>query len=93
MAGDQPVEQMAQRRELLLDALGLVRLCLDLDPGRDMQRLDVEEILDPSLGLSPVEEIADGAQIRLARVAVPYLPCEKTRTPTAAHPCAELDCS
>jgi hypothetical protein len=70
MAGDQPVEQMAQRRELLLDALGLVGLGLDLDPGRDVQRLDVEQVLDPGLGLDLIEEITDGAQIRLARVAV-----------------------
>ena len=55
MAGDQPVEQMAQRCELLLDALGLVGLGLELDPGRDMQRLDVEEVLDPGLGLGPQE--------------------------------------
>jgi len=26
-----------------------------------MQRLDVEEILEPSLGLGPVEEITDSA--------------------------------
>jgi len=66
MAGDQPVEQMAQRRELLLDALGLPGLCLDLDPGRDMQRLDVDEVLDPGLGLGPVEEVTDGARIAVS---------------------------
>jgi hypothetical protein len=73
MAGDQPVEQMAQRRELLLGALGPLGLRLDLDPGRDMHRLDVEEVLDPNLGLDPADEVTDGAQIRLAGVAVPYL--------------------
>jgi hypothetical protein len=59
MAGDQPVEQMAQCRELLLDALGLVGLCLDLDPGRDVQRFDVEEVLDPGPGFNPAEETRD----------------------------------
>jgi len=53
LLGVDPVESMAQRRELLLDALGLVGLRLDLDPGRDVQRLDVEEILDPGLGFGP----------------------------------------
>jgi len=71
MAGDQPVEQMLQRRELLLDALGLVGMRLELDPGRDVQRLDVEEVLDPALGLGPVEKISVGAQIRLASMQKP----------------------
>jgi hypothetical protein len=51
---------MAQRRELLLDALGLVGLCLDLDPSRDTHRLDVEGIADPG-GISDLtQEVPHG---------------------------------
>jgi hypothetical protein len=63
MAGDQPVEQMAQRRELLLDALSLVGLSLQLNPGRDVQRLDVEEILDPGGILDLAQEVPHGPQL------------------------------
>jgi len=39
LAGHQPVEQMAQRGEALLDARRRKRLRLLLDPGGNVQRL------------------------------------------------------
>jgi hypothetical protein len=58
---------MAQRCKLLLDALGFVGLRLDLDPGRNMQRLDVEEVLDP--GSSSLRFAISSA----SRIACPVL--------------------
>jgi hypothetical protein len=81
LAHDQPVEEMPQGRELLLDALGLVAAHLELDPGRDMHRFDVEELADTA-GLGPVEKVAHGPQIRLARVAVSE--SARRRTPGSA---------
>jgi hypothetical protein len=70
VAGHQPVEQMAQGRELLLDALGLIGLALELHPGRDMDGFDVAEVRDPGLDFRPAQEVPHGPQVRLARVAV-----------------------
>jgi hypothetical protein len=81
MAGDQPVEEMAQRRELLLDALGLVGTGLQLYPGRDMHGLDVEEINDPGGIFGPAQEVPHGPQVGFTGVAVPDLGGEELDEP------------
>ena len=63
---------MAQRGELLFDRLRLESPDLELHPGRNMDRLDVQQTADLHF-LGPNEEIHDGAEIGLARVLVPDL--------------------
>jgi hypothetical protein len=68
-AGDQPVEQHADCREVLFDGrLCPCRLqCLDI--GGDVQRLDIVEFADV-VAVEPAEERADGPVIGQAGVAV-----------------------
>ena len=69
LAGDQPVEQVAQRGEPLLHGRRGVASRLLLDPGRDMQRLDGGDAGHGRLG-APRQEIRHGAAIGAARVRV-----------------------
>jgi hypothetical protein len=65
----QPVEQHADRREVLLHRRLGGRRLQRLDIGGDMQRLDVGELADPA-PLDPCEELTRGPVISHARVAV-----------------------
>ena len=57
LAGDQPVEEVADRRKLLLDGGSRKLAALPLDPARHMQGLYVGQGSDAPT-LAPGEEIA-----------------------------------
>ena len=69
LADDEPVEQHADRREVLLDGRLGGRRLQRLDVGGDMHRLDIDELANAVL-LDPSEERADGPIISQARVPV-----------------------
>lgn len=69
LTDDQPVEQPADRRKVLLDRRRAVDVRQHLDIGRDMMRADFAE-LGEILHLEPGEELAHGDAIGGARVRV-----------------------
>lgn len=69
MAGDQPVEQHADRRELLLDARRRVVLAQMLDIGGDVHRLDVGQPGDPMI-VAPMAKSGRRPAVGLACVRV-----------------------
>ena len=69
LAGDQPVEQHADRGQVLLDGRLRHRLTKVLDIGRDVQRLDISDAADPML-VAPAEKIANRPVGRHAGVLV-----------------------
>ena len=69
VARHQPVEQHAQRGQVLLHR-GRREFPLQLlDEGGDVEGLDAGELSDAA-GLAPLREAARGIQVRLARVVV-----------------------
>jgi hypothetical protein len=76
LARHQPVEQMADRGEGLLDGGSGYLIRLDLDPGGDMQGLRGRNRRHAG-SLAPGQEIGDGAGIGAARVRVADLSGEK----------------
>ena len=76
VTGHQPVEEHAQRGQVLLHG-GRGKLPLQvLDEGGDVDGLDAGELVDATAG-APVREAAGGVQVRLARVVVIDLGGEK----------------
>jgi hypothetical protein len=69
LAGDQPVEQRADGRQMLLDRRFLEIPAKRLDIGRHVQRLDVGKLADAAV-LATGEEPPDGMQIGRAGVLV-----------------------
>ncbi len=69
LAGDQPIDQHADRGEVLLDGWLLEVLTERLDIGGDMQRLDIGNFADLVL-IDPGEEPHGGAVIGLPCVLV-----------------------
>jgi hypothetical protein len=69
LAGHQPVEQMAQRGQALLDGRGRMFLLLHLDPGGDMQRLHRGDRLHTD-ALAPRDEVGSGAAVSASGVRV-----------------------
>ena len=69
LADDEPVEQHAHRGEVLLDGRLGGGVLQRLDIGRDMQRLDIDELGDAAL-FEPGEERACGPVIGHAGVLV-----------------------
>ena len=70
LAHYQPVEQVADGGELLLDRRCRQRRGLELDPGRDVQRLYRSDRRH-HVRLAPGQEVRHGAGIGAARVRVP----------------------
>ena len=70
LAGDEPVEQHADRGEVLLDGRFLEVLAEAADVSRDVHRFDVDELLDILAPIAPGEEAPAGMQVRVARVLV-----------------------
>ena len=64
LADDEPVEQHADRSEVLLDGRLLKILAERPDVGRDMHRLDRDELID-AFGFAPGEEPPARAEIGL----------------------------
>jgi hypothetical protein len=69
LADDEPVEQPADRGEVLLDRRCAVAMRQHLDIGRDMMRADFAK-LNETLQLEPGEEAAHGDAIGGARIRV-----------------------
>ena len=69
LAGHQPVEQVADRGQALLDGRRGELARLRLDPGRDVQRPHGGERRH-AMALAPGEEVAHGAAVGPARVRV-----------------------
>src|SRR5260221_8935250 len=69
LADDQPVEEHAEGGEVLLHGRLGELVLQDLDIGRDVQRLDADE-LGEAVRVAPREEVADGPVIGGARVLV-----------------------
>jgi hypothetical protein len=69
LAGHQPIEQVADRGEPLLDTRRGKLACAGLDPGGDMHRLDGADRRDAG-GRAPGKEVIGGARIGPARVRV-----------------------
>jgi hypothetical protein len=76
LAGDEPVEQMTNRGEPLLDARRRELARPGLDPGGDVQRLHLRHRLHAGM-FAPGQKIGHGAAIRAARVRVADLGGEK----------------
>jgi hypothetical protein len=68
LAGDEPVEQHADRGEVLLDRRFLEVLAEPADVGGDMHRRDVGQLLDILAPFAPGEEAPAGVKVRRARV-------------------------
>jgi hypothetical protein len=68
-AGDEPVEQHADRSKMLFHGWLRHRRLQALDVGSDMQRFDIDELTDLA-ALEPDEESAHGTIIGLARILV-----------------------
>ena len=69
LAGHQPIEQVADRGELLLDGRRRHLAGLRLDPGRDVQRRDLRQRRHAGVG-APGQKLRDGAAVGAPRVRV-----------------------
>jgi hypothetical protein len=69
LAGDQPVKEMPDRREPLLDGGRRVGPRLQLDPDRDVQRLHGGNRRHAGVA-APGEEVAGRACVRASRVRI-----------------------
>jgi hypothetical protein len=77
LAGDEPVEQHADGREVLLDRRLFAILSQPLDIGRDVQRLDIGDLAN-LVSVAPGEEPHGGVVIGLPR--------KRSRTRRSLHP-------
>jgi hypothetical protein len=82
LAGDQPVEQMADRGQVLLHARRRHLAHPQLDPRRHMQRLNFREGIDARF-LAPRQKICRGSRVRAPRVRIADLGCEELEKPRA----------
>jgi hypothetical protein len=69
VTGHQPVEQHAERGQVLLDRRRRKLSLQVLDKGGDVKRFNAGELGDAA-GLAPMREAAGGIQVRQARVLV-----------------------
>jgi hypothetical protein len=70
LAGDEPIEQHADRREVLLDRRLRHRFLQAFDVGRDVQRLDSRQLADTP-PVAPDEKQFHGAVISGPRILIP----------------------
>ena len=70
LAGDEPVEQHADRGEVLLYGRLLEVLAEPADIGGNVHRLDIDQLLDILAPIAPGEEAPAGMQVGVARVRV-----------------------
>ena len=70
LAGDQPIEQHADRGEVLFDRRLLEAFPEATDIGRDMHGLDIDQLLDILAPIAPGEEALAGVKVRGARIRV-----------------------
>src|SRR3954447_21100537 len=69
LAGDQPVEEMPDRGQMLFRRRLRHRLLQALDVGRDVYRFDIDEAADLML-VAPVEKLRDSPCIGQPRITV-----------------------
>ncbi|MNV42106.1 hypothetical protein D3C71_1337650 [compost metagenome] len=72
----QPIEQVPDRRQALFHRRCGQRLCLQLDPGGDVQRGHREQIRH-ACGLAPAQELVHRPRIGPPRVRIANLGGEK----------------
>ena len=82
LADDQPVEQVPQGGEPLLDAGGQDLASFELDPARHVQRLHTGQGSD-AYALTPPQKLSHGPRIGAAGVRVAELRGEKLEKPDA----------
>jgi hypothetical protein len=82
-ADDEPIEQHADRGEVLLDGRLFEFFSQPADIGRDVHRLDVGQLLDILAPIAPGEEAPAGVKVRVTRVLV--VDCDAEKFEEASH--------